>query len=124
MHTANTTDAASSGAAYRAYMSYNTKVSRASSKVEPPTQLEKACSPMPESAKIYSSLLHRYQNNLVKVIANTKTEYVKQKPIYLDYNATTPIDPKVANEMQLYLKDAFGNPSSSVRAIFNYLQSK
>ncbi len=32
--------------------------------------------------------------------------------IYLDYNATTPIDPQVAKEMQPYLTDYFGNPSS------------
>jgi len=35
------------------------------------------------------------------------------KPIYLDYNATTPIDPEVAAAMQPYLVEYFGNPSSS-----------
>ena len=34
-------------------------------------------------------------------------------PIYLDYNATTPIDPEVAKEMLPYLQTHFGNPSSS-----------
>ncbi len=34
------------------------------------------------------------------------------KPIYLDYNATTPIDPLVAEEMIPFLKEFFGNPSS------------
>ncbi len=33
--------------------------------------------------------------------------------IYLDYNATTPIDTEVAKAMQPYLTDYFGNPSSS-----------
>ena len=33
--------------------------------------------------------------------------------IYLDYNATTPIHPAVADAMQPYLRDHFGNPSSS-----------
>lgn len=33
-------------------------------------------------------------------------------PIYLDYNATTPIDPRVAEAMTPYLCDHFGNPSS------------
>ena len=35
------------------------------------------------------------------------------KPIYLDYNATTPIDPEVAEAMRPYLVEHFGNPSSS-----------
>ena len=35
------------------------------------------------------------------------------EPIYLDYNATTPIDPQVANAMMPFLKYQFGNPSSS-----------
>src|SRR3972149_710652 len=35
------------------------------------------------------------------------------KPIYLDYNATTPVDPAVAEEMLPYLFQHFGNPSSS-----------
>ncbi|MDZ7605370.1 MAG: aminotransferase class V-fold PLP-dependent enzyme [Cyclobacteriaceae bacterium] len=36
-----------------------------------------------------------------------------KKPIYLDYNATTPIDPEVANEMKPFMNSLFGNPSSS-----------
>lgn len=32
--------------------------------------------------------------------------------IYLDYNASTPIDPAVTAAMQPYLDEAFGNPSS------------
>lgn len=35
------------------------------------------------------------------------------KPIYLDHNATTPIDSAVADAMMPYLKEGFGNPSSS-----------
>lgn len=34
-------------------------------------------------------------------------------PVYLDYNATTPIDPAVAEAMLPYLYERFGNPSSS-----------
>jgi cysteine desulfurase len=34
-------------------------------------------------------------------------------PIYLDYNATTPVDPAVVNAMLPFLRDAFGNPSST-----------
>ena len=35
------------------------------------------------------------------------------EPIYLDYNATTPIDPEVASTMMPFLNQSFGNPSSS-----------
>jgi cysteine desulfurase len=34
-------------------------------------------------------------------------------PVYLDYNATTPIDPAVREAMRPYLAEHFGNPSSS-----------
>lgn len=33
-------------------------------------------------------------------------------PIYLDYNASTPVDPAVAAAMRPFLDDAFGHPSS------------
>ena len=32
--------------------------------------------------------------------------------IYLDYNASTPIDPAVAGTMKPFLEDHYGNPSS------------
>jgi len=35
------------------------------------------------------------------------------EPIYLDYNATTPLDPAVVEAMQPYIETHFGNPSSS-----------
>jgi len=34
------------------------------------------------------------------------------KKVYLDYNATTPIDPRVFEAMIPYMKEEFGNPSS------------
>ena len=37
----------------------------------------------------------------------------KSPPIYLDYNATTPIDPNVLQAMRPYFEEYFGNPSSS-----------
>jgi len=38
---------------------------------------------------------------------------MRSKPIYLDYNATTPISPEVAEEMWGFVREHFGNPSSS-----------
>ena len=35
------------------------------------------------------------------------------KPVYLDYQATTPLDPRVAEAMVPYWSDAFGNPHSA-----------
>ena len=35
-----------------------------------------------------------------------------QFPIYLDYSATTPVDPRVAQKMIPYLVEKFGNPAS------------
>ena len=37
---------------------------------------------------------------------------MSDKPIYFDYNATTPIDPAVRDAMLPYLEEHFGNPSS------------
>lgn len=37
------------------------------------------------------------------------------KSIYLDYNATTPVDPEVAKAMEPFLHGLFGNPSSMHR---------
>ena len=34
-------------------------------------------------------------------------------PVYLDYNATTPLDPQVAEAMRPFLDIIYGNPSSS-----------
>jgi len=37
-------------------------------------------------------------------------------PIYLDYSATTPVDPRVAQAMIPWLTEQFGNPASRSHA--------
>jgi len=47
------------------------------------------------------------------VVAQMKPYQEKQNmnaPIYLDYNATTPVDPMVADAIEPYLRLHFGNP--------------
>lgn len=38
------------------------------------------------------------------------------KPVYLDYNSTTPVDPRVLDKMLPFFSDAFGNASSKSHA--------
>jgi len=38
---------------------------------------------------------------------------LRGRPIYLDYNATTPVDPRVVDAILPYLTSHFGNPSST-----------
>ena len=37
-------------------------------------------------------------------------------PIYMDYAATTPVDPRVADAMIPWLREHFGNPASRSHA--------
>ena len=39
-----------------------------------------------------------------------------KKPVYLDYSATTPVDPRVVDAMNPYLREDFGNPASRSHA--------
>ncbi len=43
---------------------------------------------------------------------DTKTPGAPNRPVYLDYNATTPMDPEVVSAMMPWLSKSFGNPSS------------
>ena len=38
------------------------------------------------------------------------------KPIYLDYNATTPADPQVVQAMIPYFTENFGNPANTLNS--------
>ncbi|MFL9925684.1 IscS subfamily cysteine desulfurase [Herbaspirillum lusitanum] len=40
-----------------------------------------------------------------------------QFPIYLDYSATTPVDPRVAQKMISFLTEKFGNPASNSHSL-------
>jgi cysteine desulfurase len=39
-----------------------------------------------------------------------------RKPVYLDYSATTPVDPRVVDAMIPFLREDFGNPASRSHA--------
>ncbi|MDP5007992.1 MAG: IscS subfamily cysteine desulfurase [Glaciimonas sp.] len=51
---------------------------------------------------------------LEKSLTNSLIDTLKAPhfPIYMDYSATTPIDPRVADKMIPYLREQFGNPAS------------
>jgi cysteine desulfurase len=44
----------------------------------------------------------------------------RKTPIYLDYNATTPLDPAVSDAMEPFLRSQFGNPSSGAQHDYNH----
>ncbi|UYL09642.1 cysteine desulfurase [Bdellovibrio sp. SKB1291214] len=43
---------------------------------------------------------------------STAAQTASDKGLYLDYNATTPVDPQVFTAMEPYFKEFFGNPAS------------
>ncbi len=45
-------------------------------------------------------------------IKEVTAHHAEREPIYLDYSATTPVDPRVAAKMIPYITEHFGNPAS------------
>ena len=55
-------------------------------------------------------------NAMTHTLPLSDTTATPHFPIYLDYSATTPIDPRVADKMIPYLYEQFGNPASRSHA--------
>jgi cysteine desulfurase len=58
------------------------------------------------------TLLQRTRRE-VAVVNQDEHPALANRPVYLDYNATTPVDPRVLEAMQTALTTDFGNPSST-----------
>ena len=59
----------------------------------------------------------QWRNNMraEKTTAGSPNEQPSGRPVYLDYNATTPLAPEVVAAMRPFLEEHFGNPSSGHR---------
>jgi cysteine desulfurase len=49
---------------------------------------------------------------IAQVSGPLSTQLGSQYPVYLDYSATTPVDPRVVDKMIPFLKEDYGNPAS------------
>ncbi len=49
---------------------------------------------------------------LEEKVKEVTAHHAEREPIYLDYSATTPVDPRVAAKMIPYITEHFGNPAS------------
>src|SRR5687768_14586963 len=59
----------------------------------------------------YQRLAHRSGGGVTALVGGRRR--TAMQPIYLDYNATTPVDPAVAEAMQPFITNHHGNPSSA-----------
>jgi cysteine desulfurase len=57
-------------------------------------------------------VLHHHRHSATSPAAADEIDTIDDC-IYLDYNATTPVDPRVVEAMTPYMTGAFGNPSSA-----------
>ena len=65
------------------------------------------------SASIIQTLIIYWSLKDLKIRFTKNFNFRMSEKVYLDYNATTPIDKKVTEEIHRSLLEDWGNPSSS-----------
>ena len=63
-------------------------------------------------SKYFHDAIRGYSRMIQLKKANRLNQYIGNNYIYLDYNATTPVNPAVFNEMGPYFSGNYGNESS------------
>lgn len=75
--------------------------------------LEDAVARAPGGASARADRRRREESPVDDVTSRSGHPGLPPRPIYLDYNATTPVDPRVLDALVPVLREAFGNPSST-----------